>query len=130
MTLSSQKMEADERRAKEEKRRLNEHEWRVATRSEDSNWRTLSRKEDLTWRQAVRTEDLEARARETELLSRIRAEDVAWRQKKLNSLLDETREANRRSALLAAVQSLKPGSDMKSILKLASQYLSWIDSAE
>jgi hypothetical protein len=148
MALTDQQVEMQERRAKEEERRVRDAEWRETTRSEDVNWRVTVRSEDLAWRQGTRAEDLEYRARESEWRAasregdvahrqresdwraQVRAEDSAWRQTQLRIQADEAERANRRFALLAAAQSLKPGSEQRDLLKLAAHYVAWIESKD
>jgi hypothetical protein len=60
----------------------------------------------------------------------VRAEDAAWRQTQLRIQSDEAERANRRFALLAAAQSLKPGSEQRDLLKLAAHYVAWIESKD
>jgi hypothetical protein len=148
MVPTPQQVEFEQRRAKEEERNRRDTEWRENTRIEDLHWRTSTRDEDVVWRQSVRTEDMENRARdlvwrgatrdedvayrqrETDWRGQIRAEDVKWRDAQLENHSAETRSANRRYALLAASQSLKAGSEMKVVLKLAANYVAWIESTD
>ena len=88
-----------------------------------------NRARDLVWRAAAREEDVAYRQRETDWRVQIRAEDVKWRETRLGNRSEERRLANRRYALLAASQSLKAGSEVKVVLKLAANYVAWIESA-
>jgi hypothetical protein len=148
MPLPDQKIEMQERRAKEEERRERDLEWRETTRSEDVNWRTTVRHEDLAWRQTTRAEDLAHRAHESESRAvgreedvayrqresdwrlQVRGEETAWRQSQLRFQAEETYRANRRFALLAAAQSMAAGSEPQAVLKLAAHYAAWIESAD
>jgi uncharacterized membrane protein YccC len=145
MALTPQQLEAEDRRAKEDERKRRDIEWREAIRAEDLNWRTTTRSQELAWRQKVRAEELEYRAHEAAGLSASREEDMAyrqsetdwrvqirteeanWRETQLRVQSDETRRANRRYALLAATQSIKSGSDIKDVLKLAANFAAWLE---
>lgn len=125
-----QQLEAEERRAKEEERKLKERDWRETTRSEDLSWRATVRSEDIAWRQSVRAEDLAYRQKETDWRAQGRTEDSTWRDLQLRLQSDETRRTNRRFALLAAAQSVGPGKDTGSVLQLAEEYAAWIEASK
>jgi murein L,D-transpeptidase YcbB/YkuD len=131
MALTPQQLNADERRDAIRSEDLNwrtttrneDLTWRQGTREEDVNWRTATRNEDLAWRQVTREEDVEWR-------TSTRTEDLAWRQQQLQVQSQEAHRANRRYALLAAAQSLKPGTKSKDVFELAAQFAAWIESPD
>jgi hypothetical protein len=126
MAPTPQQPEAEDRRAKEDERKQREIEWRQTLRAEDLEHRAR----EAALRKASREEDLAYRRRETDWRVQIRTEETNWRETQLGFQSDEARRANRRYALLAATQSMKSGSDIKDILKLAANLAAWIESPD